>query len=100
MESKELHISKEFTLGEIEKIYEKSILKQEFYNLDYANEWVENSGPSKEMANYIKNTFAPNKVLDVGCGIGKLVDELRKLGIDAYGVEFSKDFINLSPCKN
>jgi SAM-dependent methyltransferase len=100
MESKELHISEEFTLEEIEKTYEKSILKQEFYNFDYANEWVENSEPFKEMANYIKNTFAPKKVLDVGCGIGKLVDELRKLGIDAYGVEFSKDFINLSPCKD
>lgn len=100
MESKELHISEVFTLDDIEKTYEKSILKQEFYNFDYASEWVENSGPFKEMANYIKNTFAPKKVLDVGCGIGKLVDELRKLGIDAYGIEFSRDFINLSPCKD
>ena len=28
-----------------------------------------------------------NKVLDVGCGIGNLVWALRKLGINAYGIE-------------
>ncbi|MGB3908478.1 MAG: class I SAM-dependent methyltransferase [Methanomethylovorans sp.] len=100
MESKNLYISEIFTLDDIEKTYEKSILKQEFYNVDYANEWVENSEPFKKMANYIKTTFAPKKVLDVGCGIGKLVDELRKLDIDAYGLEFSKEFINISPCKD
>lgn len=100
MESKNLHISEVFTLNEIERIYEKSILKQEFYNFDYANVWLENSEPFKEMANYIKNTFSPSNVLDVGCGIGKLVHELRNLGIDAYEVEFSKDFIDLSPCRN
>lgn len=100
MEYKELHISEEFTLGEIEKIYDNAILKQEFYNFDYAKEWLENTGPFKEMAEYIKDTFDPIKVLDVGCGIGKLVHELRNLGIDAYGLEFSKDFINLSPCKD
>lgn len=31
----------------------------------------------------------PNKVLDVGCGVGYLVDKLREKGIDAYGTDFS-----------
>jgi len=100
MTSNNLHISEPFTLKEIEQVYEESILKQEFYNSDYAVDWINNSEPFKEMAKYIKDTFDPKKVLDVGCGIGMLVKELRMLGVDGYGVEYSKDFINLSPVKD
>lgn len=39
----------------------------------------------------------PKTVLDVGCGTGELILELRKRGIDAYGVELSKDALELVP---
>lgn len=38
----------------------------------------------------IKIFLNPRNCLDVGCGTGKLVYYLRKLGIDAYGIEISK----------
>lgn len=44
----------------------------------------------------IKIYLNPKNALDVGCGTGNLVSALRKLGIDAYGVEISKDAIGLA----
>jgi len=38
---------------------------------------------------YIKRVFNPKTVLDVGCGMGNLVEALRKLGIESHGIEVS-----------
>lgn len=38
----------------------------------------------------------PKTCLDVGCGTGRLVKALRSFGIDAYGIDFSQDAIDLA----
>ncbi|MCX7996203.1 MAG: UMP kinase [Patescibacteria group bacterium] len=43
----------------------------------------------------IKFFLNPQSVLDVGCGTGELVASLRKLGVDAYGVELSKEVMDI-----
>lgn len=43
----------------------------------------------------IKLCINPKNALDVGCGQGDLINALRIFGIDAYGVEISKDAIEL-----
>lgn len=98
--NKKLRLSKPLSLSEIEDLYENTVLKQEFYTAEYASEWLKNTEPYKKIARYIKDNLNPKEVLDIGCGIGNLVRELRNLDIDAYGLEFSKDFINLSPVKD
>lgn len=35
----------------------------------------------------------PKKVLDIGCGVGYLVEKLREAGVDAYGTDFSPALI-------
>lgn len=45
---------------------------------------------------YIKWLFNPKTLLDVGCGTGELVRILRKLGVDAKGLEVSHEAIELS----
>jgi uridylate kinase len=45
---------------------------------------------------YLKLQFNPKTLLDVGCGTGELVCLLRKLGVDARGVELSKDALEMS----
>ncbi len=44
----------------------------------------------------IKLFINPKTCLDVGCGNGKLIYYLRKLGIEAYGIEFSKTALELA----
>jgi glycosyltransferase involved in cell wall biosynthesis/SAM-dependent methyltransferase len=41
--------------------------------------------------------LAPKTVLDAGCGIGFLVDALRKRGVDAYGFDVSEYAISQVP---
>lgn len=45
----------------------------------------------------IKIFLNPKNCLDVGCGNGRLVYYLRKLGIDAFGVEISKYALETAP---
>ena len=45
----------------------------------------------------IKIFLNPKNCLDVGCGTGKLVYYLRKLGVDAYGIEISKYALEVAP---
>lgn len=45
----------------------------------------------------IKHVFNPNRVLDVGCGPGALMYFLYELGIECYGIDFSKTAKELSP---
>lgn len=43
------------------------------------------------------NWFSPKlKVLDVGCGWGYMVDTLRKLGYEAYGIDISQKAIDFA----
>jgi SAM-dependent methyltransferase len=45
----------------------------------------------------IVETFAPARVLDVGCGPGFLMQFLHELGTDVSGVDFSESSIELAP---
>lgn len=44
----------------------------------------------------IKICNNPKNCLDIGCGTGKLVLWLRRLGIDAYGIDISKNALDLA----
>ncbi len=43
----------------------------------------------------IKNLIHPKNCLDIGCGTGNLIKWLRFFGIDAHGVEISKDAVEM-----
>jgi len=45
----------------------------------------------------IKDTFLPKNVLDVGCGPGALMFFLYELGINAYGIDFSRAAKQMAP---
>jgi ubiquinone/menaquinone biosynthesis C-methylase UbiE len=45
----------------------------------------------------IKEVFAPQRLLDVGCGPGFLMQFLHELGLDVHGVDFSPSSLALAP---
>lgn len=100
-----------FVCGSVDK-FEKIILQQkefdsEFYDKQYfQNEWrakgnsysiekrreIEAKNPFN-----IKEVFQPKRVLDVGCGPGSLMLFLNELGIETYGIDFSKEAKEMAP---
>ena len=42
------------------------------------------------VAKAIVDTFHPATVLDAGCALGFLVEEFRRLGVKAYGIDISE----------
>ena len=63
------------------------------YNATYfgrSKKFQKNNNRLEELVNIIKS-YNPNRVLDVGCGIGFLVRKLRSLGIEACGTDFAED---------
>jgi SAM-dependent methyltransferase len=44
---------------------------------------------------YVGLLRGANRVVDLGCGRGELIELLREAGVDAYGVEIDPDFIAL-----
>ena len=44
----------------------------------------------------VKENYKSGIVLDVGCGTGDLVCDIAKLGIDAIGVDYAQEMINLA----
>lgn len=82
------YYDKEYYLGEKgEYKYVRGVNKIKEFLLFLAN-WYR--------ALYIRLQFNPKTLLDVGCGTGELVGNLRTLGIDARGLELSQDALDLA----
>ena len=64
----------------------------EIYNSDYYERTVE--GPAVRsagtIANSILNDFKATCVIDVGCGTGALLEALRDMGCEVFGLEYSE----------
>lgn len=64
-----------------------------FYERQGANDYWE------KQAKYITDKFqlSGKKLLELGCAKGFTVQELRKLGVDAYGIDFSEYALDNCP---
>jgi SAM-dependent methyltransferase len=49
----------------------------------------------KRQQQYVELLRGKDRVVDLGCGRGELIEMLKAEGIDAYGVEIEPDFISL-----
>jgi SAM-dependent methyltransferase len=47
----------------------------------------------------IKETFSPERVLDLGCGPGFLMYFLHELGVESEGVDFAESSLRLAPAE-
>lgn len=75
-----------------EEIYTKTYYDQ--YSVENGHEHYENATDIKEflrgVAEKIQDGIKPQSVLDVGCAMGYLVETLRDLGVEAYGIDVSE----------
>lgn len=63
---------------------------KDYYNEDYfKRNWKMNYRPSLARGVKAVLKYKPEKVLDVGCGEGLFVKNLRERGINAVGIDFS-----------
>ena len=59
---------------------------------------LEHKYPCLELiAKILTKNYSPEKVLDIGCAKGFLVYALRKLGVEAYGIDISEYAVSHSP---
>lgn len=77
------------------------VQRHDFYGADYfdGGKGTGNESGYREYVDYekdanlarqAKNIFAPAVSLDIGCAKGFVVSEQRKLGLEAFGMDFSK----------
>jgi 2-polyprenyl-3-methyl-5-hydroxy-6-metoxy-1,4-benzoquinol methylase len=71
----------------------------EYYDATYYGEHeildAEALRSSGSLARFVFDELFPKTVLDVGCGTGRYLEALLRLGIDARGVELSKAAIEI-----
>jgi SAM-dependent methyltransferase len=61
------------------------------FNEQYMKKRMNLAWRAPVICDMIQKVFAPQYVIDVGCGPGEIVTELRRRGIDAQGVDNSPD---------
>ena len=92
------HLSAPLADEEIERLYRDQVLTPEFYGEGYSRDLA--AAPrraSRDMAGAIVRHLAPRRTLDVGCGVGALVAEIRRAGVDGAGCDFSDAFLERAP---
>jgi SAM-dependent methyltransferase len=80
---------------DVEALYRDIVLTPDFYGPGYDLDLL--AAPRRgfsDLAAGIVSELRPTRSLDVGCGIGALVSELRRRGVDAHGCDFSTTFID------
>lgn len=62
---------------------------QQLYDVEYFKDTYETYKKWHVKADFINKTFSPKNFLDVGCAEGWIVSELKKLNVNAYGIDGS-----------
>jgi len=62
-------------------------LPKYFVPCDYDFIATEEIHQARSLARFINNEFHPKTIIDIGCGPGIYVQELRKIGLEAIGID-------------
>ncbi|MEJ7892777.1 MAG: class I SAM-dependent methyltransferase [Solirubrobacteraceae bacterium] len=101
----------EYFLDEV-SAFERAVLEQrpttaDHYDEEYfADDWREGDNRydvdtrrriEADNPALIKDVFAPERVLDLGCGPGFLMYFLHELGVDVHGIDYAEASLTLAP---
>ncbi|MEQ9359179.1 methyltransferase domain-containing protein [Coleofasciculus chthonoplastes] len=89
--SKIYSLSPDYSIEQLDAIYNTIILKQSFYNSEYSQNWE--ITPYRAMAEMIVTVINPKSHLDIGCGIGLLVQAMRDKQVESCGLEYSESLV-------
>jgi 2-polyprenyl-3-methyl-5-hydroxy-6-metoxy-1,4-benzoquinol methylase len=67
--------------------YYYNIVETEYYDWQKDNPSDHRPADTKKFAKYIDANTDGNKIMEIGCGLGYLLSQLKILGNDCYGVE-------------
>jgi len=70
------------------------------YNEAFFQEHRKNGAAYTQLATFVQNQHPDTTIVDIGCGHGLLVEEFRKAGLDAYGIEGSRSAMGMWPQKH
>ncbi|PHU40387.1 hypothetical protein CSX00_06360 [Pseudobutyrivibrio ruminis] len=73
--------------------YNSSLYDSEYYASHLGSDYSRGHGWEEifaRQASFINRDLHPKKTLDVGCAVGYLVEGLRDLGVEAYGIDISE----------
>lgn len=88
-------MSENLTVADLERLYSRVVLQQQFYNDSYGSDW--SLEPYEAMAQLLREVVGPKKHIDIGCGKAFLVLAMRRLGIQSFGLDFSEALIKQAP---
>lgn len=71
------------------------LIPSDFYEREYFNSVIMFKSKPKHMRYILRKSQAKGKILDIGCGLGLLLDEAKKIGCIGTGVEISDYAINM-----
>src|ERR1700722_8084099 len=67
----------------------------------YTKEWFESHYALRDeyraVADVVHEVFVPRCVVDVGCGLGLIIERLAELGANAYGIDGSQHARSCAP---
>lgn len=77
-------------VGDTAVLYDRKYFEGGRSKSNYGNYEESSRGPSLILANTLRDLFAPETALEVGCAVGNTVKALRGLNIEAFGVDISE----------
>lgn len=92
----QIHLNNDSILN-IQGLYNSNYYKYDFGGPEYCHGELHFENFFEEIAQSIILKLRPERVLDVGCGIGFLVKKLRKAGVKAFGFDVSEYGISQVP---
>lgn len=80
----------------VERHLQRSALHDEVYDETYfQSQDIRMKASAAHIVRSLQTTFNPSCVIDVGCGSGSVIAELRDLGIGAVGLEYADAAISI-----
>lgn len=102
----QLHLADAVETFEAAVLAQEPVASQHYDEEYFASDWREDENRydldtrrriEARNPQLIKDVFEPQRVLDLGCGPGFLMQFLHELGVDVHGIDYAEASLDLAP---